>query len=145
MEIWFLYKNVFFLIFRNDVTKYVFIEEGDDFDKKNVFICSCYDGVRGKHCIHRLALEMYYGVREKPSEEQKLTSRRKRGRAAKNNKINVFWFMCKILNQWILMNKIIWNMQIWIFFKYAPKWFFAILIISWFLYTFFLCFLHLLL
>ena len=112
-----------------------------------MFICSCYDGVRGKHCNHRLALEMLSGVREKPSEEQKLTSRRKRGRAAKNNKINVFWFMCKIVNQWINMNKIICNMQIWILFKYAPKWFFAILIILWFFVCapFFLCFLHLLL
>ena len=59
-----------------------------DVDQKTILACSCYRGVRGDHCIHKLATEMHLGERKKPSEEKKLSSRRKRGRVAKNSKID---------------------------------------------------------
>ena len=62
--------------------KFIFIEEGDDVDQKTIL--ACYKGVRGDNCILKLATEMHLGERKKPSEEKKLSSRRKRGRVAKN-------------------------------------------------------------
>ena len=64
--------------------KFIFIEEGDNVDQKTILAYSCYRGVRGDHCIYKLATEMHLGERKKPSEEKKLSSRRKRERVAKN-------------------------------------------------------------
>ena len=39
-------------------------------DQKTILAYSCYRGVRGDHCIHKLATEMHLGERKKPSEEK---------------------------------------------------------------------------
>ena len=78
-------------VFRMYSEKFIFIEEGDDVEQKILLACSCYKGVRGDHCIHKLATEMFLGERRKPSEEKKLTSRRKKGRVPKNSKNSKFW------------------------------------------------------
>ena len=41
-----------------------------DPEQKILLACSCYKGVRGDHCIHKLATEMFLGERQKPSEEK---------------------------------------------------------------------------
>ena len=61
--------------------KFIFIEEGDDVEQKILLACSCYKGVRGDHCIHKLATEMFLGERRKPSEEKKTNIKEKEGKS----------------------------------------------------------------
>ena len=58
--------------------KFIFIEEGDDVEQKILLACSCYKGVRGDHCIHKLATEM---LRDESQVRKKTNIKEKEGKS----------------------------------------------------------------